>query len=331
MGFEARSDLRRWRLLFAAAALLLLSALGTAIASSGLAWRAVQDDFRRTSGASRSLGLREVETCGGEVERCTSCHLGEVESLAAGGEPRQPFGAHGPVLEQHSGLRIGCSDCHGGIGRSLDSRSAHLLAGSEARDPLMGSEHVEASCGRCHVPGDAPGMERLVRGSALYGELGCAVCHPLGPEGRGGGDFGPNLRAGARWTLERLEQSLMDPAADFPGTTMPSFHARFAGRPEELKALLVFVESLRLDSPSDCSRLARSAGLAERRCSSCHAGERGAAGGRFAHRCVALRERATELSCARCHQQLPAGDGECPVVAEHRGGCAVCHREEGVR
>lgn len=286
--------------------------------------------FTRTGVTGRPVEMHQVRTPTGEVDRCTSCHLGvEREDLDDPDTP-VPFRPHPQATRGHLARGAGCTVCHGGTGRALDTVTAHALPGTGQRDPLMGSPHIQASCARCHLPGARPGQRHLVRGAGLYLALGCATCHPLTPGGRGGWDYGPDLRTIGRKSLAYLEASVLEPTANFPRSTMPSFQRSFQGHPEALQDLLVYLESLvleRVEAPH--GNLGRSRRLVDEPCTACHAGRAGAAGGQFSHRCVYLLERADQLRCASCHpDRIPTPGrfgGRCPVVEEHRGSCTVCH------
>lgn len=341
MEFDARKDARRLRaglLLISLALLLVLAAV--AVDTCRSEWRGHQDAFRELAAvpAGRQLGIDQFENCAGEMDRCLTCHLGMTRGDLAGEEVPLPFRAHSARLAHHLNRRVGCSVCHGGTPRALESKVAHKAPGTGQADPLMKPPHIQASCARCHLPGDQPGMERLQAGAGLYMDLGCAICHPLTPGGRGGWDFGTDLRTIGRKSLAYLEASLMEPTANFPQSTMPSFAHTFEGQPEALVDLLVYLQSLVLKrSGPGCSRKSRSLGLARANCTTCHSGEAGKASGRFQHRCVYILERKTQLDCSGCHKQdvPPPGEhrGFCPVIKEHRKGCSVCHEglqeEEG--
>lgn len=189
--------------------------------------------------------------------------------------------------------------------------------------------HIQASCARCHVPGAKEGQERLEQGAWLYLGLGCALCHPLTEGGRGGLDYGPDLTAIGRKSLDDLKASLLDPAANFPGSTMPSFRHALEMEPEATENLLIYLESLVLDRYPDCGNREKSQGLVGRPCADCHAGENGRAGGRMQHGCPYLVKRAAELRCSNCHSSAgPAfgpGEGQCPVLQQHMEACAACH------
>ncbi len=333
MGFDARKDALRLRagLLLSALALALVFLL-VAFRGCRTEWRSHQDAFRELGAvpAGRELGIAQFENCVGEVDRCTTCHLGVTRADLAGEEIPLPFRAHPAPLAHHVKNRVGCSVCHGGTPRALESRTAHAAPGTGRTDPLHRLPHIQASCARCHLPGDRPGMERLKNGARLYLSLGCAICHPLTRGGRGGWDFGTDLRSIGRRSLAYLEASLVDPAANFPQSTMPSFAHTFEKNTEALVDLLIYLESLVLErSGGECNRRTRSQGLAMANCTTCHSGEAGRACGRFEHRCPYILERKDQLDCTRCHPgSMPGPDehkGFCPVIREHRRGCSACH------
>ncbi len=335
MSLDLSKDARRlrWGVLGAGLSVLAVTVWVT-VAGSDRPWQGFQDQFRLLAqlDPDRSLGIQQKSTCLDSVDRCTTCHLGLERKDMDRAEIAQPFRFHGQDMAHHLRMHSGCVSCHGGTGRALDVKVAHAMPGTRQADPLLRQPYLQASCGRCHVPGDQPGMEALVRGANLYLLLGCGICHPLTRDGRGGWDFGPDLQALGRKSLAYLEASLLEPAANFPQSTMPSFRHSFANRPQALSDMLIFLLSLGLQDSGDClSRRPESQALFSAACASCHAG----GAGHFQHRCGYLLERKTELACAACHKDsLPEPGlfaGRCPVVNEHRGNCAVCHRDRARR
>jgi len=333
VAIDASKDAARLRagLLILSLALLLVLVLAT-FRSCRTEWRGHQKNFRALKAVpgDRELGIIQFENCAGEMDRCTTCHLGAARADLVKDEIPPPFRAHPAPLAHHVHKRFGCSICHGGTPRALESQTAHAAPGTGQIDPLHRQPHIQASCARCHVPGDRPGMERLKQGAELYLSLGCAICHPLTRGGRGGWDFGTDLRALGRKSLAYLEASLVDPTQNFPQSTMPSFATTFEAHPEALVDLLIYLESLVLDrTKARCNRRDRSRGLAGTNCTTCHSGDAGRASGRFEHRCVYILEREEQLKCGRCHPESVPGSGEhrgiCPVIREHRKGCTVCH------
>ncbi len=308
------------------ATLAVLAAAGVHALTPG--WRRHQRDFV-ASGAvekSRELGVLQRSTCTGEVDRCATCHLGAERADLADPRVPQPLRGHSLPLGAHTAAGVGCADCHGGSGRALDPVAAHAFPGTSQPDPLMKGPHLQAACARCHVPGETKGMERLVHGTQVFAQYGCAICHPLSGDGRGGWDFGPDLRATARRSVQFLETSLKEPTADFPDSTMPSFRTIAAADPTAFTDLLVFLQSLPLSRPERCNVRGRSQPLADLSCASCHAGPKGTASGRLQHRCAYLIDRKDQLRCGGCHAEVPQATGRgCPVEREHRGACAACH------
>ncbi|MBI5543704.1 MAG: hypothetical protein HY901_07455 [Deltaproteobacteria bacterium] len=323
MAIDLKADARRLRTVVAGCAVALLATLTVA----GV--QAVRPSWRSQQKAS-TPGIVQKATCTGAVDRCETCHPGGGRRDTGGKGARPP--SHPEILAAHSRHGVGCSDCHGGSGRALEAQVAHAFPGHEATDPMMKEPHLQASCARCHVPGDTKGMERLVNGERLYSEYGCGICHPLESGGRGGWDFGPDLRAGGRRSLPYLETSLTDPAANFPESTMPTFLSLKKSDPAGFTDLVIFLESLELPrAQGACSVREKSTSLARLSCATCHAGAAGKASGRLEHRCLYFKDRKDQLTCGGCHaEEVPAagkGEGSCPVEREHRGNCAGCHDE----
>src|SRR6202140_3512152 len=128
----------------------------------------------------------------GLVDRCQSCHLGTdplivpvtmtVTKADLGLEKSKdaPYASHPDpeMLKYHPLEKFGCSPCHGGNGRALDSvekghgRYEHWLW------PLNYRENFEAGCQQCHasdmVTEHAPVLNHA---KALYREKGCIGCH----------------------------------------------------------------------------------------------------------------------------------------------------------
>ena len=128
----------------------------------------------------------------GLVDRCQSCHVGTDPKLV----PTQitltkadlgmakntdaPFTSHPDpdLIKWHPNEKFGCSPCHGGNGRALDSvtkahgRYEHWLW------PLYYPENYNAGCQQCHasdmVTEHAPVLNE---GKQLYRAKGCIGCH----------------------------------------------------------------------------------------------------------------------------------------------------------
>ena len=128
----------------------------------------------------------------GLVDRCQSCHLGTdplivpvtmtvtKADLGLGKSKDAPYASHPDpdMMKYHSLEKFGCSPCHGGNGRALDTvekahgRYEHWLW------PLNYPENFEAGCQQCHasdmVTEHAPVLNHAKK---LYREKGCIGCH----------------------------------------------------------------------------------------------------------------------------------------------------------
>jgi hypothetical protein len=137
---------------------------------------------------------REINYVGGVglVDRCQSCHLATdplivptvmtvtKADLGLAKSHDAPFTSHPDpdLLKFHPLEKFGCSPCHGGNGRALDSvqtahgRYEHWLW------PLYYPENYDAGCQQCHAA-DAitEHAQVLNRAKQLYREKGCIGCH----------------------------------------------------------------------------------------------------------------------------------------------------------
>ncbi|MGH9746482.1 MAG: hypothetical protein ACRD59_10300 [Candidatus Acidiferrales bacterium] len=128
----------------------------------------------------------------GLVDRCQSCHVGTdpryvppqiiltKADLDMAKSNNAPFTSHPDVdlLKWHPLEKFGCSPCHGGNGRAIDSiekghgRYEHWLW------PLYYPENFEAGCQQCHsgdmVTSHAPVLNA---GKQLFRSKGCIGCH----------------------------------------------------------------------------------------------------------------------------------------------------------
>jgi cytochrome c551/c552 len=128
----------------------------------------------------------------GLVDRCQSCHLATdpllvpvtltltKSDLGLGKSKDAPYNSHPDpeMMKYHPLEKFGCSPCHGGNGRALDTiekahgRYEHWLW------PLYYPENYDAGCQQCHaadmVTQYAPVLNRA---KMLYREKGCIGCH----------------------------------------------------------------------------------------------------------------------------------------------------------
>ncbi len=128
----------------------------------------------------------------GLVDRCQSCHVGTdplvvpvvmtltKADLGVAKSSDAPFTSHPDpdLLKFHPIEKFGCSPCHGGNGRALDSvqtahgRYEHWLW------PLYYPENADAGCQQCHasdmITEHAPVLNDAKQ---TYREKGCIGCH----------------------------------------------------------------------------------------------------------------------------------------------------------
>jgi cytochrome c551/c552 len=128
----------------------------------------------------------------GLVDRCQSCHIGMDQMLVPLGttltkadlgytkSTDAPFTSHpdADLLRSHPLEKFGCSPCHGGNGRAIDSvrrghgRYEHWLW------PLYYPENYDAGCQQCHsADAVTEHASTLNLGKQLYRQRGCIGCH----------------------------------------------------------------------------------------------------------------------------------------------------------
>ena len=156
----------------------------------------------------------------GLVDRCQSCHLGTdpllvpvtmtltKADLGMAKSMDAPYTSHPDpdLMKAHPLEKFGCSPCHGGNGRALDTvekghgRYEHWLW------PLYYRENFEAGCQQCHasdmVTEHAPVLNHA---KALYREKGCIGCHRFQ-----GFDNQDEQLVGARQQITQLENQKQD-------------------------------------------------------------------------------------------------------------------------
>ncbi len=176
----------------------------------------------------------------GLVDRCQSCHVATdplvvpvVMTLTKAdlGVPKShdaPFTSHPDqdMLKFHPIEKFGCSPCHGGNGRALDTvekahgRYEHWLW------PLYYPENADAGCQQCHaadmITEHAPALNDAKQ---TYREKGCIGCHKFQ-----GFDNQDELLVAARQQILQLESDRKADQLDIPrlnkqGDTAPSNEA----------------------------------------------------------------------------------------------------------
>jgi mono/diheme cytochrome c family protein len=200
------------------------------------------------------------------VDRCTTCHM-------AADDPRfvnhsEPLKTHpysaamgdvnrkGRWERRHKFSDFGCTVCHDGQGRGLDTVYSH---GEDEfwPDPLLGyvtqatwrkdfaphlkgKEYMEANCAQCHTEENFAGTPHVNRGRQLFYAMNCYGCHKI--EGMSEGTLGPELtEAGRKFKVDYLWESIVEPRANLATSFMPKFNLG----DEDVKALVIFLKSRR--------------------------------------------------------------------------------------
>jgi sulfur oxidation c-type cytochrome SoxX len=200
------------------------------------------------------------------VDRCTTCHM-------AADDPRfvnhaEPLKTHpysaamgdvnrkGRWERRHKFSDFGCTVCHDGQGRGLETIYSH---GEDEfwPDPLLGyvtqatwrkdfaphlkgKAYMEANCAQCHTAEDFAGTPHVNRGRQLFYSMNCYGCHKI--EGMSEGTLGPELtEAGKKFKVDYLWESIVEPRANLATSFMPKFNLR----DDDVQALVIFLKSRR--------------------------------------------------------------------------------------
>ena len=158
-------------------------------------WRLIQEDFiGRLSGTDENgqpgtpenpVEIRQIELAEfGVVDSCVSCHV-DLEHPEGGDRPL-PFRSHsGQWLKHHPPQRFGCTICHGGYGRLLNSRQLCVYSGpgSDVR-AVLPVELTTVRCGGCHLsvyyePVSLREAGGVYRGWQAFKRRGCQACHQV--------------------------------------------------------------------------------------------------------------------------------------------------------
>jgi mono/diheme cytochrome c family protein len=229
-------------------------------------------DAERAALADRSPRIEQIIVTsfgerGGEnrVDRCATCHIGVDDPRFkdhAAPLKSHPFSeamgdrmVNGKWERRHKFSDFGCTVCHDGQGRGLDTFYAHgedhywpdPLIGyvtqnwrSDYKPKLKDKEFIQANCAQCHTEENFKGAPLVTRGRQLFFEKNCYGCHKI--EGFSSGTLGPELsEAGKKFKLDYLLESVVEPRANSAVSFMPKFKLS----DDEVKALIVFLKSRR--------------------------------------------------------------------------------------
>ena len=199
------------------------------------------------------------------VDRCITCHVAADDPRFAG--HAQPLKSHGYSASlgdkkkdngtwerRHKFADFGCTVCHEGQGRGLQTHFAHgedhywpePLLGFVTQEPwkneylphLKGKEFLEVGCAQCHTEENFAGTPTIAKGRQLFFANNCYGCHKV--EGISDGTLGPDLsEAGKKFKIDYLWESIVAPRANAANSFMPKFNMK----PDEVKALVVFLKS----------------------------------------------------------------------------------------
>jgi len=228
-----------------------------------------RNDAERKELADREPKIEQIiVTQFGEnrVDRCTTCHL-------AIDDPRfkdhfQPLKTHpysaslgdyqrnGRWERRHKFTDFGCTVCHDGQGRGLETDYAHgvdehwndPLTGyitqanwrKDFQPRLKGREYMEANCAQCHTEDNFAGTPHVNRGRQLFFATNCYGCHKI--EGLSEGTLAPELsEAGHKFKIDYLWESIVEPRANLATSFMPKFNLS----DDDVKSLVIFLKSRR--------------------------------------------------------------------------------------
>jgi mono/diheme cytochrome c family protein len=200
------------------------------------------------------------------VDRCQTCHVAADDPrFQKYGQPLQthPYSSDlgdtqkdGKWERRHKFADFGCTVCHDGQGRGLESFYAHgednfwpdPMLGfvtqsewhTEYRPKLLGKEFMQSNCAQCHTEENFVGTPLVTRGRQLFFEKACYGCHRI--EGLSAGTLGPDLsEAGKKFKINYLWEHTVNPRA----FSVTSFMPKFELTDEEIKAIVVFLKSRR--------------------------------------------------------------------------------------
>jgi cytochrome c2 len=229
-----------------AACLALLFAWVYTVVKEEYAWH------QGSVGLSRPVIADITVNLGGAAirELCQTCHSGgrRAEPMKHGA----PSTSH-PDITPHSIYELGCTACHLGEGMAADLKISHGRVGDEERKVLSG-EAIQSTCYRCHELRPLKGAEKAWKGSRLFSENACGLCHSIG-EAKGAA-YGPDLTdAGSFLSLEQIQTVVENPKKVLEGSIMP----KFSLPPEEIRCISYFLKS-RIKNPYYEAPMTRMAG-----------------------------------------------------------------------
>ena len=226
--------------------------------ANGPSWKPAPRTSSRPS--SRSFGDTRVD-------RCTTCHIASDDPRFA--NHAQPLKSHpysaamgdvqrnGRWERRHKFADFGCTVCHDGQGRGLETNFSH---GEDEfwPEPLLRLRHPghlaqgfrsapqgQRVSWRPTAPSAiprriSPARRNVNRGRKLFYAMNCYGCHKI--DGMSEGTLGPDLtEAGKKFKIDYLWESIVEPRANLASSFMPKFNL-----PEDdVRALVIFLKSRR--------------------------------------------------------------------------------------
>jgi sulfur oxidation c-type cytochrome SoxX len=230
---------------------------------------------------------------------------------------------------RHKFSDFGCTVCHDGQGRGLETADAHgedhywpsPMLGyvtqnwrGDFKPKLKDKAFMQANCAQCHTDENFKSTSLVAKGRQLFFEKNCYGCHKV--EGLSAGTLGPDLsEVGKKFKLDYLWESIVEPRANSATSFMP----KFGLSEEETKALVVFLKSRRGINFSETSldRYRASLNKDKQEASTGTAAEttpkvEAVAGGSL----IALGERLiNDRSCLACHKLGNRDGGVAPDLS----------------
>jgi sulfur oxidation c-type cytochrome SoxX len=226
-------------------------------------------DAERAAVSGRKPRIEQtIVTTFGEdrVDRCATCHIGSDDPRFK--DHAQPLRAHpfsealgdrqinGKWERRHKFSDFGCTVCHDGQGRGLETYYAHgedhywpePLLGyltqhnwrTDFKDKLKNKELLQANCAQCHTEENFKSTPLVAQGRQLFFQKNCYGCHKI--EGMASGTLGPDLsEVGKKFKVDYLWESIVDPRANSKTSVMPRFNLN----DNEVTALVTFLKSRR--------------------------------------------------------------------------------------
>lgn len=186
-------------------------------------WKGYQYEFNRliTTLPQRvkptEIGIKQIWVQKlNRVDRCETCHLGV--NTPALKDAKEPFTTHPHIYHDIEGF--GCTMCHGGQGVATEYKESTGRV-KYWDQPMLTSDFIEASCGKCHKENPVPEAPVLNEGRKLIQESNCVACHRIEGYTK---QWAPSLNGiGSKVNRAWLVRWLKNPKQYFPDTRMPNF------------------------------------------------------------------------------------------------------------